>query len=71
MHNSHRPVGVRRTDGGWRFADLIYVTEETNPTQIGHYRPGDGRAWAAYWHHGLVYVADNVRGVDILRLTRR
>jgi len=157
MHNSHRPIGARRADGGWRFADLIYVTEETfqpgcaadgvlviasltgsnkgqswrstpeqpfrlatvgtwsvagqegsdpvsedcsahyfdvrgkivvqsfyaqgtrfidvsdptNPTQIAYYRPADGRAWAAYWHNGLVYVADNLRGVDILRLTAR
>ncbi|HEU4425344.1 MAG TPA: hypothetical protein VFR67_22660 [Pilimelia sp.] len=156
MHNSHRPIGARWADGGWRFADLIYVTEETfqagcaadgvlviasltgshqgqswrstpeqpfrlvtvgiwsvagqegsdpasedcsahyfdvrgkilvqsfyaqgtrfidvsdpsNPTQIAYHRPADARAWAPYWHDGLVYVADNTRGVDILRLTR-
>jgi hypothetical protein len=155
MHNSYRPIGGRWTDGGWRFADLIYVTEETfqagcaadgvlviasltgshdgqawrstpeqpfrlatvgtwsvagqegsdpasedcsahyfdvrgtilvqsfyaqgtrfidvsdptNPVQIAYHRPADARAWAPYWHRGLVYVADNTRGVDILRLT--
>ncbi|HEV2778056.1 MAG TPA: hypothetical protein VGX25_01520 [Actinophytocola sp.] len=51
---------------GTRFLD---ISDPTNPTQIAYFRPGDGRAWAPYWHRGLVFVADNLRGVDILRLT--
>ena len=51
---------------GTRFLD---VRDPTNPTQIAYYRPADASAWAPYWHRGLVYVADNVRGVDILKLT--
>jgi hypothetical protein len=50
---------------GTRFLD---VSDPTNPTQIAYYRPGDALAWAPYWHRGLVYVADNTRGVDIIKL---
>lgn len=50
---------------GVRFLD---ISDPTNPTQIAYYRPGDGRAWAPYWHRGLIFVADNLRGVDILKL---
>jgi hypothetical protein len=50
---------------GTRFLD---ISDPTNPTQIAYFRPGDGRAWAPYWHRGYVFVADNTRGVDILRL---
>lgn len=53
---------------GVRFLD---ISDPTNPTQIAYYRPGDGRAWAPYWHRGYVFVADNTRGVDILKLTAR
>jgi hypothetical protein len=51
---------------GTRFLD---VSDPANPIQIAYFRPEDGRAWAPYLRHGLVYVADNHRGVDILRLT--
>ncbi|QIS12714.1 LVIVD repeat-containing protein [Nocardia arthritidis] len=51
---------------GTRFLD---VSDPTNPQQIAYYRPADARSWAPYWHRGLVYVADNTRGIDILQLT--
>lgn len=51
---------------GTRFLD---VSDPTNPTQIAYFRPADARAWAPYWHGNYVYVADNTRGVDILKLT--
>ncbi|MFI5782280.1 LVIVD repeat-containing protein [Nocardia sp. NPDC051570] len=51
---------------GTRFLD---VSDPTNPTQIAYYRPADARSWAPYWHKGLVYIADNNRGIDILDLT--
>lgn len=50
---------------GTRFLD---ISDPTNPTQIAYFRPGDASSWAPYWHRGLIYVADNTRGVDILRL---
>lgn len=53
---------------GTHFLD---VSDPTNPTQIAYYRPGDARAWAPYWHRGYVFIADNTRGVDILKLNRR
>jgi hypothetical protein len=53
---------------GVRFLD---VRDPTNPTQVAYFRKDDARAWAAYWHGGHVYVADNVRGIDILRPTFR
>jgi hypothetical protein len=53
---------------GTRFLD---VSDPTNPRQIAYYRPGDARAWAPYFHRGYVYIADNVRGIDIVKLDRR
>ncbi|MFI6047943.1 LVIVD repeat-containing protein [Nocardia sp. NPDC051321] len=51
---------------GTRFLD---VSDPTNPKQIAYYRPADAAAWAPYWHRGFAYVADNHRGIDILKLT--
>ena len=51
---------------GVRFLD---VSDPTDIRQVGWYRPASTSAWAAYWHDGLVYVADNGRGVDVLRFT--
>jgi hypothetical protein len=49
---------------GVRFLD---VSNPRDIRQIGWYRPADADTWAAYWHGGLVYVADFQRGVDVLR----
>jgi hypothetical protein len=49
---------------GVRFLD---VSDPTDIRQVGWYRPDDADTWAAYWHGGLVYVADLQRGVEILR----
>jgi hypothetical protein len=49
---------------GIRFLD---VTDPTDIRQVGWHRPSGTNAWAAYWHKGLVFVADNGRGVDVLR----
>jgi hypothetical protein len=49
---------------GVRFLD---VSKPRHIRQVGWYRADDGRTWAAYWHRGLVYVADFNRGVEILR----
>ena len=48
---------------GTRFLD---VSDPRRIRQIGYYRPDDTSAWAAYFHKGYVYVADNERGVDVL-----
>ncbi|QFU92314.1 LVIVD repeat-containing protein [Amycolatopsis sp. YIM 10] len=52
---------------GTRFLD---VSDPTDPKQIAYHRPADAASWAPYWHKGLVYVADNTRGVDILKLKK-
>ena len=49
---------------GTRFLDV------SNPTairQVGYFRPDDANTWAAYWHSGVVFIADNGRGIDIVR----
>jgi hypothetical protein len=51
---------------GTRFLD---ISDPTNPIQIAYYRPDDTLAWAPYFHGDHIYVADHVRGVEILRLT--
>ncbi len=53
---------------GVRFLD---VSNPRNIRQVGYYRADDASAWAAYFHKGYVYVADNTRGVDVLRVTGR
>lgn len=49
---------------GTRFLD---VRNPRNIRQVGYYRPDDATAWAAYWYKGHVFVADNSRGIDILK----
>ncbi|GAA4627136.1 hypothetical protein GCM10023196_038150 [Actinoallomurus vinaceus] len=49
---------------GTRFLD---VRDPAHPKQVAYYRPADAMSWAPYWHDGYVYVADNTRGIDILR----
>lgn len=49
---------------GVRFLD---VSDPRDIRQVGWYRPDDANTWAAYWHDGLVFVADLQRGVEILR----
>lgn len=51
---------------GTRFLD---ISDPANPIQIGYYRPDDTLAWAPYFFGDHIYVADHVRGVDILKLT--
>ncbi|MFE0026257.1 LVIVD repeat-containing protein [Amycolatopsis sp. NPDC059021] len=51
---------------GTRFLD---ISDPTTPKQIAYFRPADAASWAPYWHRGHVYVADNKRGIDILKLT--
>jgi hypothetical protein len=51
---------------GTRFLD---VSDPTNPRQIAYHRAADAQSWQPVWHRGLVYVADNARGIDVLKLT--
>ena len=51
---------------GVRFLD---VSDPTDIRQVGYFVNSDSNTWAAYWHKGLVYVADSGRGIDILRFT--
>ncbi|MEV4319813.1 hypothetical protein [Actinocrispum sp. NPDC049592] len=51
---------------GTRFLD---ISDPTNPRQIAYHRAADAQSWQPVWHKGLVYVADNARGIDILKLT--
>ena len=53
---------------GVRFLD---VRNPGDIRQIGYYLPADGATWAAYWVPGspdLVYTADPLRGIDVLRI---
>jgi hypothetical protein len=51
---------------GTRFLDF---SDPKDIRQVGYYRPDGGNAWAPYFYKDLVVVADNSRGVDILRFT--
>jgi len=51
---------------GTRFLD---VRNPRDIRQLGFYRPDDANTWAAYWRPGgYVFVADLVRGVDVLKI---
>jgi hypothetical protein len=62
---SDRVLAYAFYDQGTRFVD---ISDPTNPIQVGYFRPDATNVWAAYFHNGYVYVADHVRGIDILRL---
>jgi hypothetical protein len=49
---------------GTRFLD---VSNPRNIRQVGYFRPDDASTWAAYFHKGYVFVADNARGIDVIR----
>ena len=55
---------------GTRFLD---VSDPKDIRQIGYFRPDGGNVWAPYWRQvdgtDYVFVADNSRGIDILRFT--
>lgn len=48
---------------GVRFLD---TSDPTDIREVGYYVNGDSNTWAAYWHKGVVYVADFGRGLEVL-----
>ena len=46
---------------------ILDVTDPTEPTQVAYFRPTGGNVWASYWYGDYVIVADNARGIDILK----
>jgi hypothetical protein len=53
---------------GTRFLD---VSNPRRIRQVGYFRPDDASTWAAYFHKGYVFVADNQRGIDVIRFNGR
>jgi hypothetical protein len=49
---------------GTRFLD---VSDPRRIGQVGYFRPDDASTWGAYFHKGYVFVADNARGIDVIR----
>jgi hypothetical protein len=57
---------------------LLDVSDARNPRQIAYFRvqatdPATNPSsvvWDARWHRGYVYVIDNERGIEVLRLLR-
>ena len=47
---------------------LLDVSDPTDIRQVGYFRPNDANTWGAYWRDDVIYVADNGRGIDVLRL---
>jgi hypothetical protein len=48
---------------------ILDVSDPYHIKQIGWYVPDNGMAWAAYWDGQYLFVADFIRGVDVLRFT--
>ena len=52
---------------------LLDIEDPTDIRQVGFWLPPGGAAWGAYWSptaKDVVYVIDNKRGVDVLRVRR-
>jgi hypothetical protein len=47
---------------------ILDIRDPRNPTQVAYFRPNGGNVWASYWYGDYVIVADNARGIDILKL---
>ncbi|MCE7011932.1 hypothetical protein LWC34_55350 [Kibdelosporangium philippinense] len=63
----NRVVAYSWYEQGTRFID---ISNPAKPIQIGYWRPDAATSWAPYWHKGNVFVADIVRGVEIVSLTK-
>jgi hypothetical protein len=48
---------------------ILDISDPRNPIQVAYFRPNGGNVWASYWYGEYVIVADNARGIDILKLT--
>ncbi len=48
---------------------ILDISDPENPIQVAYFRPNGGNVWASYWFGDYVLVADNARGIDILKLT--
>ena len=48
---------------------ILDIRDPENPIQVAYFRPDGGNVWASYWFGDHVIVADNARGIDILKLT--
>jgi hypothetical protein len=52
---------------------LLDVDDPTNIEQVGYWVPPGGATWSTYWAptaKNILYVVDNKRGVDVLRVKR-
>jgi hypothetical protein len=47
---------------------ILDIKDPRNPIQVAYFRPDGGNVWASYWYGDYVIVADNARGIDILKL---
>lgn len=47
---------------------ILDISNPRNPIQVAYFRPDGGNVWASYWYGEYVIVADNARGIDILKL---
>ena len=52
---------------------LLDIEDPTNIEQVGYWIPAGGATWSTYWAptaKDILYVVDNKRGVDVLRVKR-
>jgi hypothetical protein len=54
------------------YSQGVRILDTSDPfhiKQVGWYVPRQGMAWAAYWDGPYLFVADFVRGIDVLRFS--
>lgn len=70
-HNFNFIPGTKTLVAAW-FSGGTTVTDlsdPSSPAEVAFYAPPDGIAMASYWFRGSVFIADRMRGLEIIRIT--
>lgn len=47
---------------------VVDFSDPLRPKEVAYFMPDDADSWSSYWHNGLIYVNDLVRGIDVLKV---
>ncbi|MGI8407916.1 MAG: LVIVD repeat-containing protein [Actinomycetota bacterium] len=47
---------------------VVDFSNPLTPKEVAYFMPDDADVWSAYFHEGLIYVNDLMRGIDVLKV---
>lgn len=47
---------------------VVDFADPSFPTEVAYFTPDDADVWSAYFHDGLIYANDLMRGIDVLKV---